>query len=476
MMNKKPTFFIAISPIIFLVIFLFINVSIYGDLCLNGPNQIALLVSSFFCSILGKIYSISWDNILIKIKENIQKTSSAIIIILLIGSLTGTWLISGVIPAFVYYGIQIINPKYFFVTACIVSSIVSVTSGSSWSTIATIGIALLGIGNIFGISESILAGAIISGAYFGDKMSPLSDTTNLASAISDSKLFEHINYMTLTTIPSIFISLIIFFILGLNQNNNEISNISDLLLSIEGLFYISPILFIIPVTLFFLIYKQFSPIISLFSTIILSSIFAIIFQPNIIQSIGNNDNYFISSFISVINSMSGEISLESDNSLVNNLLKSKGMSGMLNTVWLILAAIIFGASMEGSGFLNVITNFLSKFAKSKSSLILTTSGTCVLFNLTVSDQYLSILVPGKMFNSAFKKNNLANVNLSRTLEDSATVTSVLIPWNTCGATQSAILGVSTFLYFPFCFFNIISPFMTIIFAYLNIKIKKLKNE
>ena len=414
-----------------------------------------------------------WKNILKTISKNISSTTSAIIILLLIGSLTGTWLISGVVPAMIYYGLQILNPDFFLLASCIICAIVSLASGSSWSTIATIGIALIGIGQVLGISEGLIAGSIISGAYFGDKMSPLSDTTNLAAAMASSDLFSHIKYMMYTTIPSFVITLIIFFFIGLSIETTTTQNINELLISLNSKFNINIFLFLVPILVVALIIKKTPAIPALMAGVALGALFAIVFQPQIIKEISQTDILNIKSYYKVIiDSIASDIQINTENKLMNNLLNSSGMKGMLSTIWLVICAMSFGGAMQETGLLKRISEPVIQYAKTTGSLIATTSGTCIFFNLTTADQYLSIVVPGKMFEDSFKNKGLAPENLSRTLEDSGTVTSVLIPWNTCGAAQSAVLGVATLTYLPFCFFNLISPLMTMTYGYLKIKIKK----
>jgi len=473
--TKQLSLGIALLPILFLTVLLSLNVYYYGDDSLSGANQIALVLSAAFCSLLAARRGTQWDAILEGIKSSISDALPALLILLLIGSLAGTWLISGVVPAMIYYGLQIVNPTYFLVAACIVSAIISVATGSSWSTIATIGVALLGIGQALGISEAMVAGAIISGAYFGDKMSPLSDTTNLAPAMAGTDLVTHIRYMTYTTLPSIIITLIIFLVLGLNLDvSNSPSDVNVILTALQSKFYISPLLFLVPIAVVVLIVKKIPAIPALFAGTLLGGLAAIIFQPEIITDLGSTTNYFKASFTTLINAMSGDTSIVTDNEMINGLLSTGGMYGMLNTVWLIICAMCFGGAMEASGFLKCISDSLMKLATNTASLIATTTGTCIFFNMTASDQYLAIVVPGKMFKDAYKDQGLAPENLSRTLEDSGTVTSVLIPWNTCGATQASILGVSTLTYLPYCFFNIISPFMTMLYAIIGYKIRKIK--
>jgi NhaC family Na+:H+ antiporter len=426
---------------------------LYGDESLSGPNQIALLLATSIAASIGVYNGKSWGSILKGISSSISSTSSAIIILLLIGALTGTWLISGIVPAMIYYGLKILNPEIFLFASCIICAIVSLASGSSWSTIATVGIALLGIGNVLGISEGLIAGSIISGAYFGDKLSPLSDTTNLAAAMSGTNLFTHIKYMMYTTIPSYIITLIIFFLLGNSLQITSNQNINELLLSLDYTFNINLWLFLVPLTVIILIIKKTPAIPALLAGTLLGGAFAIIFQPQLINEISQASILNIKTYYLVImNAMASEINIVTDNDLMNNLLSSSGMKGMLPTVWLVICAMSFGGAMQESGLLKRISDPIMLYAKKTGSLIATTSVTCFFFNITTSDQYLSIVVPGKMFEKTFKDKGLAPENLSRTLEDSGTVTSVLIPWNTCGAAQSAVLGrcytnIFTFLFF-----------------------------
>ena len=477
MEHKKISFFWALFPILVLIALLATNVYLYGDDSLGGANQLTLLLTAALASIVGINNGSSWKSIIDGVSKSIASTTPAIIILLLIGSLAGTWLISGIVPAMIYYGLQILNPKVFLVATCIVCAIVSLASGSSWSTIATIGIALLGIGKALGISEGLIGGAIISGAYFGDKMSPLSDTTNLAPAMAGTDLFTHIRYMMYTTIPSFIITLIIFLFLGFSVSESNTQNIQELLIALDNSFVISPWLFLVPISVIFMIIKKIPALPALLAGTLMGGLFAVVFQPHIIAKISGLENNFIqASYVAVINAMGSEISITTTNEMINDLLSTGGMYGMLNTIWLILCAMMFGGVMEATRLLHRVSSGIIQYAKNTGSVIATTACTCLFFNVTASDQYLSIVVPGRMYADTFKEKGLAPENLSRTLEDSGTVTSVLIPWNTCGATQSAVLGVATFSYLPYCFFNIISPFMTILYGYLGLKIRKLKNN
>ena len=480
---KKPSLAIALLPIFLLITLLSINVLIFGDNTTSGSNQLTLLISGAFASILGLFYGSNYKEMLDGAIESISSAMGALIILLLIGSLAGTWMMSGIVPSMIYFGLKLLSPSIFLFAACIICSVVSLATGSSWSTIATIGIAMLGIGNALGINEGLTCGAIISGSYFGDKMSPLSDTTNLAPAMAGTDLISHIKYMMWTTIPSIIITLIIFFIIGLNLDAQvgQLTQIESLQDALSTSFNISLWTLIVPVIVIIMIIKKVPAIPALLFGSIAGGLYGAIFQPNIIEEISGSVSvssldYIKKSYIAVVNSMTVDVDIQTSNIAVNDLISTSGMSGMLNTIWLIICAMSFGGIMEKTGFLSTITNSLMKFVNSQKSLILTTSGTCLFLNITASDQYLAIVVPGRMFASSYKKYGLDPKNLSRTLEDTATVTSPLVPWNTCGATHAGVLGISTFIYLPYCFFNLISPVMTLIFAYGNIKIAKLSRD
>jgi NhaC family Na+:H+ antiporter len=474
MTNKREaSLFLALLPILILIGLLTLNVLLFDD-TLSGANQVALMLAAAIAGVIAFRLGFGWESIRKKIVSTIGSAMPSILILLLIGSLAGTWLISGVVPAMIYYGLDIISPKLFLFTAVVVSAIVSVATGSSWSTIATIGVALLGIGKAIGIDEAVVAGAIISGAYFGDKMSPLSDTTNLAPAMAGTDLFTHIKYMTYTTVPSMTLTLIIFLVIGFNYDFSTATvDVENVKLAIDSTFNTSPLLFLVPVILLTVIILKVPPLPSLLIGTLLGGAFAVIFQPEIIRQIaGHIQNYSTASYYSVMQAMFGDISLSTSDENVNDLLSTSGMRGMLDTVWLILSAMVFGGVMESAGLLKRITQPIIKYAKSTGSLVASTVATCVFFNTTASDQYIALVVPGRMFRKSYEDKGLKPELLSRTLEDSGTITSVLIPWNTCGATQSRVLGVDTWAYAPYAFFNIISPFMTILFAYLNIKIRR----
>ena len=473
----KPTILQALFPILFLIVALFINVRIFGDAALDGSNQIILMLSAGVASIVALRLGYKWKKISTSIVKSISSALSSIIILLLIGSLAGTWLLSGVVPAMIYYGLQVLNPTIFLVAATIVCAIVSVATGSSWTTAATVGIALIGIGTALGLSPGIVAGAIISGAYFGDKMSPLSDTTNLAPAMVGSDLFTHIRYMAYTTVPSITITLIIFLIIGLTQDSSgTTASTQEILEAINGSFFISPVLFIVPIVVVIMIIRKIPAIPAIMIGAILGGVFAAIFQPEVVLSVSEYESLSAEAYyVGIMKAFYGDIQIITGQEIVDDLLSSGGMYGMLGTVWLIVSAMIFGGVMEGTGMLKRIAESIISLVNSTGSLVASTAGTCVFFNITASDQYLAIVVPGRMYTDTYKEKGLAPENLSRTLEDSGTVTSALIPWNTCGAYHAKVLGVATLAYLPFAFFNLISPFMTIFYAYMGIKIRTLKD-
>lgn len=476
-MKREANLFEALLPIVILIILLTLNVFIFED-SLAGPNQIALILAASVAGLIATKLGYQWETVRSKVVTTIGSAMPSILILLLIGSLAGTWMISGVVPAMIYYGLNIINPKLFLVTAVVVAAIVSVATGSSWSTVATIGVALLGIGKAIGMNEAVVAGAIISGAYFGDKMSPLSDTTNLAPAMAGTDIFTHIRYMTFTTVPTLTVTLIISFFIGFHYDySGAVANVDTVQNAISGTFNTSPVLFVVPLALFAIILLRVPPIPALMAGTLLGGIFAIIFQPDVVNTVaGVSGNYTKASYVAVMQSMFGSVSLETSDPKVTELLTTTGMRGMLDTIWLIITAMVFGGIMESAGLLKRITQPIVKYAKSTGSLVTSTVVTCLFFNTTASDQYLAIVVPGRMFRKTYQDKGYAPELLSRTLEDCGTVTSVLIPWNTCGATQSRVLGVDTWAYAPYAFFNIISPLMTILFAYLNIKIRRIKPE
>lgn len=472
--NKELNIWEALIPVFALIGMLGYNVYVFGDDALSGSNQFILLLGAAVAAVVGFFNKVTFHKMIEEVSENIKSTTGAILILLMVGSLAGTWLVSGIIPSMIFYGLQILSPAIFLPATLIICSVISIATGSSWTTSATVGIALIGIGGTLGFPLGMVAGAVISGAYFGDKLSPMSDTTNLAPAMAGTDLFTHIRYMSLTTIPTYIISLILFIILGLTIDTNGVADSSVLLADIQKTFHITPWLFIVPIVVIGLIIKKTEPLIALLIGTLLAAVFALIFQPEIVMMLsGGKSLNFANAYKGILNAITVESVIPTDNKNLVDLFKSGGMQKMLGTIWLIICAMVFGGIMDAIGALARISQSLLSLAKSTFGLFASTVGSCLALNITASDQYLAIVVPGKMFKKAYEKKGLAPENLSRTLEDSGTVTSVLIPWNTCGAYQSGTLGVDTFDYLPYAFFNLISPFMTLIFAAFNIKIKQL---
>jgi NhaC family Na+:H+ antiporter len=475
-MTAKPlSLTAALLPIIVLIGLLTANVIFYGDNSLGGANQIALLLSGAVAAIIALWHGHRWTDLFDGVTNAISSALPALIILLMIGALAGTWMLSGVVPAMIYYGLDILNPTIFLFATCAICSIVSLATGSSWSTVATVGIALLGIGKALGMHEGMIAGAIISGAYFGDKMSPLSDTTNLAPAMAGTDLVTHIRHMVWTTGPSIVITLLLFLIIGFAQSKTDAPvSVSQLQDAIASKFTISPFLFLVPTAVIAMIVKRVPAVPALFAGALLGGLFAVLFQPRLLSEVATSGGQFWQvAYMAVINAMTTDIAITTSDPLVNELLQTGGMNGMMGTIWLIICAMTFGGIMEAAGMLQRITNSILSVAKTDGSLIASTAGTCVIFNVTASDQYLAIVVPGRMFAQEYRNRGLAPENLSRTLEDSGTVTSALVPWNTCGAYHAGVLGVATMSYLPFAFFNIISPLMTVLYGYMGWKITRM---
>ncbi len=475
--NKELNIWEALIPLLALIIMLAYNVYVFGDDALSGSNQFILLLGAAVAAIVGFYNKVPYKLMLEEVSESIKSATGAILILLMVGALAGTWLISGIIPSMMYYGLQILNPNIFLAACVIICSITSIATGSSWTTAATVGIALIGIGNALGISLGMTAGAVLSGAYFGDKMSPLSDTTNLTPIMAGGELFSHIKYMTLTTVPTVIITLIVFIIIGFTIDTKGVADTSVILQAINSSFLISGWLFIVPVVLILLIVKKTPPLVALIIGTLLGGIVAVIAQPEVVKDIAGADSLtFESAYKGIMNAMTVDTAIETSNDSLNELFSSGGMSGMLGTVWLIICAVVFGGVMDAIGALSKISKALLSLATSTFGLFASTVISCLAINITASDQYLALVVPGKMFKKAYEDRGLAPENLSRTLEDSGTVTSPLIPWNTCGAYHSSVLGVSVFDYFFYAIFNWLSPFMTLLFAAFHIKIKQLKSQ
>lgn len=477
---KKITMFrvgISLIPILILVTLLALNISIFGSDAILGASQVALLFSAGVAIWLAMwLFKVPWQDFEETIKSNIGDVTTAIVILFLIGAISGTWTVSGIVPTFIYYGVKIISPKVFLLTACIICALVSVTIGSSWTTIATIGVALLGIGKALGFSDGMIAGAIISGAYFGDKISPLSDTTVLASSMSKVPMFDHIRYLMYTTVPSIVITLVIFTILGFSHSGSDSSLINEYTSILDSKFNITPWLLIVPALTAVMIARRMPALIVLALSTATAAIAAVIFQPDIIREIGasiagDGSNAKIL-FTGTIESIYNSVSIETGNPEVNQLVASKGMLGMLNTVYLIICAMCFGAALKASGMLRHLASMILPLTKRRTSLVTSTVVTGTALNGIVSDQYLAIILTSSLFKDVYEKEGYENRLLSRSVEDSATVTSPLYPWSSCGMTQATILSVPTLAYLPYCFFNLISPLMSITVAAIGYKILK----
>lgn len=470
--HKLPHPLIALLPVLSLVGLVAIAVSIFGGDALNGGSQMALLFATAICLIIGKLtVKFHWNEFEKSLHKNIKNISTALLILLIIGALSGTWMISGVVPMFISYGLKIIRPEIFLLSAAVICAVVSVVTGSSWTTVATIGIALMGIGRAQGFPDGWIAGAIISGAYFGDKISPLSDTTILASSISGTPLFTHIRYMMITTVPSMIITLLVFTIAGFFNSNISSADVEIYQQALNARFNISPWLFIVPAVTIFLIAKRYPPLVTLFLSMLLAAIFAFIFQrENLYQIAGGTAN--LDAIKGTLMSCFGSTKLDAGNTEINSLIATRGMQGMLYTVWLIICATCFGAAMSATRMIESITNYLVRYIRNTASLVGSTVLSGLFVNITMADQYLGLILSGNMFRDTYEKRGYESRLLSRSMEDSVTVTSVLIPWNSCGMTQSTVLGVATWAYLPYCVFNYVSPLMSIIVASLGYKIFK----
>ena len=465
LLKKRPSAVLSLMPIVVLVAMLTATIKAFGSDSLGGASQITLLTVSALCVLIGMWrLNVPWASFEKAITKNVASVSSALIILLLIGALSGAWMVSGVVPTLVYYGVQAIHPDIFLASSCLICALVSVMTGSSWTTIATIGIALMGIGRAQGFGEGWVAGAIISGAYFGDKISPLSETTTLASASLGVPLFKHIRYMLITTVPSMLLALVLFVVGGLLFGNSGNQDIESFTRAIDARFNITPWLLAVPVLTGVLIARRTPPVITLFLSSLMAVIAGVAFQGDVLREI--DPSTFKASMISLY----GSTSLTTDNPMLTSLVATRGMGGMMDTIWLIICAMCFGGAMSAAGMVGGITRLFIHLVKGRTSLVGSTAATGLMLNLAIADQYLCILLSGNMFRDVYDREGYERRLLSRTTEDAVTVTSVLVPWNTCGMTQSTVLGVATFTYLPFCFFNIISPLMSVIVAMTGYKI------
>lgn len=473
---KKPSLLLSLIPVIILIAIIFAGVRIYGEEITSGPSQIALIFTSVVASVISVAYlKVPWEKLEEGMMDHLTKTGPALFILLMIGALTGSWMISGVVPSMIYYGLKIINPTLFLLIAFLLSGIVSVMAGSSWTTVGTIGVAMLSAGQILGFPAPWLAGAIISGAYFGDKISPLSDTTNLSASVAGVDLYEHVKYMLITTIPAFILTIIFFTIVGFTLPINSVLNVEQHLEVISSTFNISPWLLLVPVFTISLIVKKVSPFITLFSSALLGAIVALLFQPEICAQIAPGHlSKGATCLYSSLTMLSSKVTLSTGDAMLDTLTSTNGMAGMLNTVWIILCVVTFGGVMEASGMIQTITEKMMLFIKNAFSLVSSTVATTIFVNMTLSDQYMAILLPGKMFAGIYQKLGYEPKLLSRSLQDSATVTSVLVPWNTCGVVQSSVLNVATLAYLPYCFFNLVTPVISIFVAAIGYKITRIK--
>ena len=472
---KQPHPLVAVIPVLVLIMMLGTVIYLFGSDSLSGGSQMALLMGAAVCvTISMEVYRVPWKTFEQRIIKTIGDVSVTLVILLAVGMLSGSWMISGIVPTLIYYGVQIMSPQFFLVSACVICSLVSVLSGSSWTTVATIGVALLGISEALGISAAWTAGAIISGAYFGDKMSPLSDTTILASSITGVDLFAHIRYMMYTTVPTFLITLIIFLVAGLGNGEGTELHVAEYTEGLANTFNISLWTLLVPVLTGILIFRRVSSLIVLFTSAIMAGVMALILQPHILHQIANTEE--LSTFMSLMKGLAityyGATAVDTGSEALNDLVSTGGMAGMLNTIWLIVCAMCFGAVMVASGMIESITRVIIRMAKTRFSLVSTTVGTGFFLNITTGDQFISIVLAADMYRDAYRQQGYESRLLSRTTEDAATVTSVLVPWNTCGMTQASVLGVPTLVYLPYCFFNIISPLMTLLVAAIGWKIKK----
>ena len=469
--EKQPSLWVSIVPIVALVAILTVAIKLFGSDALSGATQVALFAGTAICSAIAILaYRIPWKRLEESICTNIHHVGSGIIILLLIGAIAGTWMVSGIVPTFIYYGLKILSPTFFLFTTCIICAVVSVMTGSSWTTIATVGVAFIGIGTALGFSAGWTAGAIISGAYFGDKISPLSDTTVLASTICDVPLFNHIRYMMITTVPSFIIALIIFLVAGFVMPHAGDTSVTEVASAIKSTFNLTPWLLVVPALTALLIARRTPPMITLFCAALMAAIALLIFQPHLLSQIGGEGARSVVAIKSLFISIYGSTQIVTGNPELDLLVATDGMSGMMNTIWLILCAVCFGGAMTGSGMLQRIIASFARRLNRTTSLVASTTGAGLLFNACTADQYLSIILTGNLFKDVYQQTGHENRLLSRTTEDAVTVTSVLFPWSSCGMTQATVLGVATLTYLPYCFFNILSPLMTILISALGIKI------
>ena len=460
----QPTWWVSLIPFIFLVAALSVVIYVFGSDALSGASQVALMFAAGVTVVLAMVlYKIPWKKFEEAILDNITSVGTSIVILLLIGAVAGSWMVSGVVPTMIYYGMKVIFPEIFLFASCAISALIAVMTGSSWTTIATIGVALVGIGTAQGYEPGWIAGAIISGAYFGDKVSPLSDTTVLASSSAGTPLFTHIRFMMVTTVPSFAISLAIFLIVSLMHGDSAAMQAADFSNDLKDTFNITPWLLLVPIVTALLIIRKVSAIATLFIAAVVAGVFALIFQPHIIGAIAGGTTpdpaaslSFLDGFKGLCITYYGSTAIDTGNAALNDLVSTRGMTGMLNTIFLIIAASTFGGTLVGSGMLQSLTDALVRFVRRRVAMVTATVGTGIFANMITGDQYLSILLTSSLYKKLYQERGYETKLLSRSVEDSATVVSVLIPWNSCGMTQATVLKVATLEYLPYCFFNIIS--------------------
>ncbi len=464
--TKTPSPWLSAIPLAVLALLLCIVIRCFGGGAIDGGSQIALLSAASVCAMIAiGVYRCRWEVLEESVIDNIRASASAIIILLLIGAIAGTWMVGGVVPTMICYGLRVLHPSFFLVATSLICAGVSLMTGSSWTTIATIGVALMGIGRAMGFPEGWIAGAIISGAYFGDKLSLLSDTTVLASSTVGVGIFDHIRYMLLTTVPSMAVALAVFTVAGFSLDHLDGAHALRYAEALEATFRITPWLLLVPLATGFLIARKLPALVTLFAAVVFACIAMLLVQPRLVAEVAGVARLdFLSGFKGVLMTCFGPTALETGNPQLDELIATRGMAGMLNTVWLILCAMCFGGVMTGSGMLRSLTGIFLRFVRRPFPAVASTVGAGIFFNLCTADQYISIILSGRLFRDLYAQRGLEARLLSRSVEDSATVCSVLVPWNSCGMTQATVLGVSTFVYFPYCIFNLVSPLMSLLVA------------
>lgn len=472
--RETPSWPVSLIPVAVLVVLMFLVIRYFGGDALSGGSQVSLIIASgVTIAIAMFVYGCPWSRLEEAISNNFRSIGSALLILLMIGAISGSWMISGIVPTFICYGLKCISPSVFLFAVCVICALVSIVTGSSWTTVATIGVAMITIGTALGYSPAWTAGAIISGSYFGDKISPLSDTTVLASSCSEVPLFTHIRYMMITTTPSIVIALVIFLIVSICHGAPASSQGVEVERMLRENFVISPWLMIVPVLTGVLIAKRVPALLTLLLASLMAGVAALIAQPDLVAGVAGTAGEplnFRSAFSGLMVTYYGETGIDCGNEMLNSLIATRGMVGMLPTVFLIICASTFGGTLTGSGMIRSITEALTRRVKSRTGLVAASVGTGVFSNMATGDQYLSIILITSLYKKLYEKLGFENRLLSRSAEDSATVTSVLIPWNSCGMTQSTVLHVPTLDYLPYCFFNLISPLMSITMAAIGYKI------